>query len=427
MAVPAGSRREEEFRMQVRRRSTHWLVALVAAMIFGGAHSASAKDLKITVPRHTQATPVQRLNREGVDAVRKQQFEKAEALFLKAYLYDPADPFTLNNLGYISELQGKLDRALRFYELAAEQGTDAGIDRSSAKQLEGKPIEYALNGVHDAPLRVNHMNVEAIQLLSENRNAEAGRVLQQALTADPHNSFTLNNLGVARESLGDYDGAVKYYEEAAASSSSEPVVVTLDRSWRGKPVSKRAAESARRLKQRMKEANTPEAQAGLLAIRGVSATNENNWKAAREDFLKAYSLNPSSAISLNNLGYVSERDGDVETAHFFYSKSLHGDNADAGVGLATQPEAEGKRLVAVAWESDQKVNQEIDLLRRARRAQPGDVELEHRDGTPVKDDTPAPAPANPAAPQPDQNQNSTQPEPELVPRDAAPATPPHLK
>jgi Flp pilus assembly protein TadD len=399
------------------------LVAIVAAIAFGGAQCAWAKDLKITVPRHSQPTPVQRLNREGVDAVRKQQFEKAEALFLKAYLYDPADPFTLNNLGYISELQGKLDRALRFYELAAEQGTDAGIDRSSAKQLEGKPIEYALNGVKDAPLRVNHMNVEAIQLLSENRNAEAGRVLQQALAADPNNSFTLNNLGVARESLGDYDGAVKYYDQAAAASSSEPVVVTLDRSWRGKPVSRLAAESARRLKQRLKEANTPEAQAALLAIRGVSATNENNWKAAREDFLKAYSLNPASAISLNNLGYVSERDGDVETAHFFYSKALHGDNPDARVGLATQPEAEGKHLVAVAGESDQKVNAEIDLLRRARRAQPGDVELEHRDGTLVKDAAPPAAPA----PQSDQNQNPSQPEPELVPRDAVPATPPHSK
>src|SRR5579859_3642741 len=79
-----------------------------------------ARDLRVTIPRHSEMTLVQRLNRDGVDAVRKQQYEKAEALFLKAYLYDPADPFTLNNLGYISELQGQLDRALKFYKLAAQ-------------------------------------------------------------------------------------------------------------------------------------------------------------------------------------------------------------------------------------------------------------------------------------------------------------------
>jgi Flp pilus assembly protein TadD len=390
------------------------VLGFASVLAVGSLPSLWARDLKITVPRHTQATPVQKLNREGVDAVRKQQFEKAEALFLKAYLYDPADPFTLNNLGYISELQGKLDRALKFYELAAEQGTDAGIDRSSAKQLEGKPIEYALNGVKDAPLRVNQLNVEAIELLSENRNAEAGRLLQRALAADPNNSFTLNNLGVARESLGDYDGALKYYDEAAASSSSEPVVVTLDRSWRGKPVTRLAAESAKRLKQRIKEADTPAAQAELLAVRGVSATNENNWEQARKDFLKAYSLDPYSAFSLNNLGYVSERDGDMETAHFFYSKAERADSANARAGLATQAEEEGKRLAAIAGDSDDKVNGEIDRLRRARRNEPGEVELERRDGTPVD---------NTAAPQPPADQN--QPQPELVPRDAVPATPPH--
>jgi len=42
-----------------------------------------------------------------VDAVRKRNYEKAESLFYKAYLLVPDDPFTLNNLGYISELKGR--------------------------------------------------------------------------------------------------------------------------------------------------------------------------------------------------------------------------------------------------------------------------------------------------------------------------------
>ena len=77
--------------------------------------SARAGDLKLTLPKRSELTFVQRLNRDGVDALRKQQYEKAETLFYKAYLFDPGDPFTLNNLGYISELQGQLDRAQKFY------------------------------------------------------------------------------------------------------------------------------------------------------------------------------------------------------------------------------------------------------------------------------------------------------------------------
>src|SRR5665213_1071654 len=81
----------------------------VFGLIACAASPVLARDLRITIPRPSKLTPVQRLNRAGVDAVVKHQYEKAEGLFYKAYLYDPADPFTLNNLGYISELRGQLD------------------------------------------------------------------------------------------------------------------------------------------------------------------------------------------------------------------------------------------------------------------------------------------------------------------------------
>jgi Flp pilus assembly protein TadD len=385
------------------------LSALIACL---GLPQSWARDLKITIPKRSEMTPVQRLNREGVDAVQKHQYEKAEALFLKAYLYDPADPFTLNNLGYISELQGKLDRALRFYQLASQQGSEASIDRSNAKQLEGKPLEDALNGVKDGPMRVNHINVQAIGLLSENRNSEAGQLLQTALAMDSRNPFTLNNLGVAEESAGNYDDALKYFDEAAELRSSEPVVVTLDRSWRGKPISEMAAESARRLKAQLKNADSAEAQAALLNVRGVSATNRNDWQSARRDFLKAYSLDPNSAFSLNNLGYVSERDGDLETAQFFYMKAQQAGDANARVGLATASAAEGERLDVVAADSGQKVGGELDRYKQARHAEPGNVELERRDGTPVDNTTPAP----PAAPSPNG--------PTAAPPTSVPVTPP---
>ena len=78
--------------MFVKRLNLRAVVALIVLM--GSVHQiARAGDVTLTLPKRSQLTPVQRLNREGVEAVRKQQYEKAETLFYKAYLYDPGDPF----------------------------------------------------------------------------------------------------------------------------------------------------------------------------------------------------------------------------------------------------------------------------------------------------------------------------------------------
>ena len=92
----------------------------------GGGFSPS-----LTLPHST--TPVQKLNREGVEATRKHDISKAKKLFYQAYLLDPNDPFTLNNLGYISELEGAVDRAQHFYSLAKTQSYDAHVDLASSE------------------------------------------------------------------------------------------------------------------------------------------------------------------------------------------------------------------------------------------------------------------------------------------------------
>src|SRR5579872_3823844 len=273
------------------------VLILAVMLVASGSRIAQGKDIKVTIPKRSHLTPVQRLNREGVDAIEKHNYEKAETLFYQAYLFDPADPFTLYNLGYVSELKGQLERAQKLYGLASEQATDAVIDRTSVEQLEGKPMRAAFGSLKDVPMQVNRMNVEAIRLLSQGRAPEALVLLQKALALDPQNTYTLNNLGVARESRGDYDEALKYYKAAADSHSSDPVIVTLNRAWRGKPVSEMAADSEKKLRERMQNAATAQTQAALLNVRGVSATNHNDWDTARQDFLKAYSLNPYSAFS----------------------------------------------------------------------------------------------------------------------------------
>jgi Flp pilus assembly protein TadD len=355
-----------------------------------------AGDIKITLPKRSPMTPVQRLNQEGVQEIGKHEYEKAETVFYKAYLLDPDDPFTLNNLGYISELQGQLDRAQKFYELAGQQKTDAVIAHASSRRVQGKSMSAVL-AIPDQQLQINHENVEAVRLLSAGRAPEADLLLQQVLKSDPNNIFTLNNMGVAKEMEGETDVALKYYDSAAATNSDAAAVVTLHRDWRGKPVSSMAAQNARNLRNRLATEKSVEVRMAELNLRGVSALNRNDFASAEQDFRSAYALDPNNAFALNNIGYLAEIEGDKETAQFFYEKAQASSGANIPVGLATRRSAEGMNLSQVASENDTKVDAEVSQERTAYRQQHAPILLRRRDNSVVEE--PSNPPANNPPPQ----------------------------
>jgi len=367
-----------------------WVVAAVISFTVGWATGARAGDVKITLPKRSHMTPVQRLNQEGVDALRKHHYEKAETLFYKAYLLDPDDPFTLNNLGYISELQGQVDRALTFYALAGQQATDAVIARATSRQVEGHSIKDAL-AIPEAPLQINHDNVEAVRLLSQGRAPEADLFLKKVLEKDPNNIFTLNNMGVAKEMEGDSQAALKYYDTAASGRSDASAVVTFNHSWRGKPVSEMAAQNARNLRDRLAKQESPELRVAELNIQGVSAINRNDPTAADQAFRKAYALDPNNAFAVNNIGYLAEIEGDRETAQFFYDKAKTAAGTNAKVGLATRHSAEGSKLSQVASQNDSKVEAKVLQERDARRSQRQQILLRRRDNSVVEEPATPPA------------------------------------
>jgi Flp pilus assembly protein TadD len=371
-----------------------WFAAGIVSLSIAGGPQARAGDLKITLPRRSHMTPVQRLNQEGVEAIHKHSYEKAETYFYKAYLLDPDDPFTLNNLGYISELQGQVDRAQRFYSLAGQMATDAAIDKASSRRLEGRSLKEAL-AIPDSPLQINHDNVEAVRLLSQGRGPEADLLLQKSLKTGPNNIFTLNNLGVAKEMEGESQEALRYYDSAAAVNSDAAAVVTLNKSWRGKPVAEMAAQNARNLRTRLGAQMTLEMQLTELNTRGVSAINRNELQSAQQDFLKAYALDPNNAFANNNIGYLSEIEGDRETAQFFYDRAQALNGANSPVGLATRSSAEGLRLGQVASDSDAKVEAKVHQERNLRRQQREPILLRRRDNSVVQEPATPPASAAP--------------------------------
>jgi Flp pilus assembly protein TadD len=346
-------------------------------------------------------SPVQRLNRDGVEAIRKNQYEKAESLFYKAYLYDPSDPFTLNNLGYVAELQGQLDRAKKYYEMATEQGCDAPIDLSSVESLKGKSMMAAYQNLQNLPMQINRMNIDAMRLLAENRGFEAASLLEHALKLDSHNPFTLNNLAVADEAIGDFQGALKNYTAVADLHSSEPIIIAASRESRGKAISEMAAGSAATLRRRLEATPASEVEAAKYNIRGVYEENQNQWDASRADFLRAYELDPNGAFSLNNRGYIAERDGDLETAQFYYNKALKANDSALRVGLATNRAAEGRALLDVANDSNQKMDSALRLYSAQRHAETAPVQLTPR-GPGQDSATPAPR-SQPSSPSTQQN------------------------
>lgn len=384
-------------------RSLRWIGT--AALVLSLAGAGYSADLHVKLPKRTKPTPVQKLNQEGVKAIEKHQYKKAKKLFYQAYLLDPDDPFTLNNLGYMAELDGEIDRAQRYYSLAADQNSDAVVYRATQQTAEGKPVAMVAGSAADDQMKVNRLNVYAIGLLEKDRAPEADVALQKALAIDPKNPFTLNNLGYAKEKEGELQQAYRYYSQAAGTGSSEPIIVSIHPSWRGKPIDQIAETNAKKVQKLMGKEESVDDQVARLNLRGVSAMNRNERTSARQYFEQAYKLEPNNAFTLNNMGYLAEMDGDRETANFFYAKAEEANRSNAKVVVATRKSAEGKRVADVATNSDSIVTQaQQETLEARRRVGTGGVQLRNRNGTPVTSVTldMSAAPKTPSTEQPEE-------------------------
>ncbi len=346
--------------------------SLVLALLFASfsffAPRIAAQDLRVPLPKKSKYTPVQQLNRDGVKALEKHDVEKAKRLFYKAYLIDPDDPFTLNNLGYVAELEGDLDRAQRYYDLAQANTSEALIDRSTEKQLEGKTVSKVAGQYLGSQMKVNQLNTQAVRLLEQDRAPEADLVLQQALKIDPNNPFTLNNMGFAKEKEGELEEAIKDYQRAANTRSQERIVATANKDWRGKTISSVAQQNADNAGVELAKAGDLDARVARLNLQGVSAMNRNDRKTARADFLQAYKLDPANSFTINNMGYLAELDGDKERAQVYYEEAQNALHNRAKVAVATRVEAEGHEMRYVAEESTGLVESSIEAKAEARRA-----------------------------------------------------------
>jgi Flp pilus assembly protein TadD len=406
--------------------------------LMSGGVAAQAQQVRIPLPKKSKYTPVQQLNRDGVAALKKHDISKAKRLFYKAYLIDPNDPFTLNNLGYVSELEGSLERAQRYYDQAKANTSEAVIDRSTNQEAQGKTVASVAGHTAEGPMKVNELNSEALGLLNRDRAPEADVVLQAALKIDPKNPFTLNNMGFAKEKEGELESAIRYYDSSAATGSREPIVIAFNKSWRGKPISEVAEQNAEKSRKELSKNQDMQARVARLNLRGVSAMNRNDRKAARDSFEQAYKMDPKNSFALNNMGYLAELEGDTETAQSFYEQAQRAERARQKVMVSTRPEVEGQSVGHVAEQSTTLVESAFEAKAEARRRSGAPPALRTRDNRiivepktpPPSTNTTPPEFRNPqreeepavAAPQSDQPQQNQPPannnEPQLKTRPA---------
>jgi hypothetical protein len=86
-------------------------------------------------------TRVARLNLQGVSALNHAKASDAQKYFSDAYRLDPSNSFTLNNIGYIDELNGDRESAEMYYDAArTAQQANERVTYSTRSDAEGRKI-----------------------------------------------------------------------------------------------------------------------------------------------------------------------------------------------------------------------------------------------------------------------------------------------
>jgi Flp pilus assembly protein TadD len=110
----------------------------------------NAKALREHLSRQNDLSEqVAELNLRGVSAVNRNDLRTADADFRKAYTLDPNNAFTLNNIGYVAELDGDQETAQFFYDHARQSPeASATVGVATRQTAEGRKL-VAVAGDND--------------------------------------------------------------------------------------------------------------------------------------------------------------------------------------------------------------------------------------------------------------------------------------
>jgi hypothetical protein len=125
------SSRRKEMEM---RSSLHFLLVffLMAGLLVGCATTPSQEQLA-----------------DSIQAYREGNVQKFIQMTKKAYETDPNDPYVINNMGVVNELEGNRTAALAKYKEAAQKAGDRMIRYSQSDKDQGKLLRVVAQENYD--------------------------------------------------------------------------------------------------------------------------------------------------------------------------------------------------------------------------------------------------------------------------------------
>jgi tetratricopeptide (TPR) repeat protein len=163
---------------------------------------------------------VQQFSEEGVYLYQRGEYQDARECFAAALQFQPADANLMYNVGQCYDRQGKADKALEYYQLClSRSGNHARCRHSLALLLyrSGKAAE-AERMIQDwlaaEPQSPDALTEDGWRLRQEGDLQKAEGRFQQALHYDPHHVRALTELGILFESVEMPERALLLYERA---------------------------------------------------------------------------------------------------------------------------------------------------------------------------------------------------------------------
>jgi len=244
-------------------------------------------------------------------------------------------------------------------------------------------FEEAL-AIPDTPLLINHDNVEAVRLLSQ---AAAPKPTFSAEGSEDRSQQHFHSQQSRRrqEMEGESQEALKYYDSAAAVHSDAAAVVYAQQILARQAGRRDGRAECQELANASGHPDDPRTANGGIKHEGSFRYEPQRAPGRATRLPQGLRLDPSNAFANNNIGYLSEIEGDRETAQFFYDRAQALGGANTPVGLATRSSAEGMRLGQVASDSDAKVEAKVQDERSARRQRHEPILLLRRDNSVVQE------------------------------------------
>lgn len=149
-----------------------------------------------------------------------QRPQDAEDAYQRALAQDPADVLALYNLGHLYQLYGRWsDAAAAFGQAVHVQGDFVPAwQKLAAMELRSNRREQALAAAEQAVALAPEQAAGWFHLADAlgrfERWPESVQALERCLRLQPEFPEALNNLGLARKSQGDHEGAVKALKDA---------------------------------------------------------------------------------------------------------------------------------------------------------------------------------------------------------------------